>query len=70
MTEASGALARWRRILDLTGFEMLRQLVVGPTHWWDADEPERALSVRLIRDSPVNAQLVAEGSGAEPPLLR
>ena len=70
VTEASGALARWRRILDLTGFEMLRQLVVGPTHWWDADEPERALPVRLIRDSPVNAQLVAEGSGAEPPLLR
>ncbi|MDN3226680.1 hypothetical protein QWJ06_08115 [Kocuria rhizophila] len=70
VTDASRALARWRSLVDLTGFELLRLLVVGPTHWWDAEEPERALPVRLIRDSPVNAQLVAEGSGAEPPLLR
>ncbi|WHF23659.1 hypothetical protein QJS66_05030 [Kocuria rhizophila] len=33
----------------------------GATSWWDADEPERALPVRLIRSSPVNAQ--ARGRG-------
>lgn len=60
------AAARWECAVERAGLTVLRTLVVGPQHWWDLAEPDRALPVELIRDSAVNAQMIALGSAAEP----
>ena len=60
------AAARWERAVEHAGLAVLRTLVVGTRQWWDLAEPDRALPVELIRDSAVNAQMIALGSAAEP----
>ncbi|RLY95075.1 hypothetical protein EAE32_08260 [Kocuria tytonicola] len=67
---ASGAPELWETLVEHLGLDALRILVVGSTHWWDSAEPERGVPVDAIRDSPVNAELVAGGSAVEPVALR
>ncbi|HAG63918.1 MAG TPA: hypothetical protein DCL70_08030, partial [Kocuria sp.] len=66
LTVTVPALERWTAVAQRLGLTLLRTLVVGPAHWWDAEAPYLPRPVRLIADSAVNAQLVAMGSGAEP----
>lgn len=66
MDREAVAAARWECAVERAGLTVLRALVVGPQHWWDLAEPDRALPVELIRDSAVNAQMIALGSAAEP----
>lgn len=67
---ASRAPELWETLVEHLGLDALRILVVGPTHWWDSAAPERGVAVDAIRDSPVNAELVAGGSAVEPAALR
>lgn len=61
--------ALWWEAAEAAGLSLMTVVVVGPTHWWDVLAASEPLPVERIERSPVNAQMVADGSGVEPPLL-